>query len=295
MKLLDKKHHRLGVIFMILALLVYSAHGVNCFELSQPVVKESIVESIAGYSTNVSFAVLFQSRAVAFDRCEQVLPQAWRFGLSAVESVIDSRWADGVNMPANDGNLLFLYESDRHAEVTIDKKPHGYVGSPHFAQGICRLVFMTAQRMPIGKRYNQIELVPGGTLVTPLEKLWISKGIDKDKYLDEFSRRVFKTCDGGAFCVDLGCAQKILGCMKRHRENGLPMNNDAWDNQLYMEDVALNAREISEVVYWLWLRDGKEGKYPELSRRNPELFEPIGDISEFKTEIGHMLVARSKK
>ena len=61
------------------------------------------------------------------------------------------------------------------------------------------------------------------------------------------------------------------------------------------EIISLSQRELSEIVFWLWSRDGKAATYPELCRRHPELFEPIRGFNEFKSEIGQMLLAHGKK
>lgn len=110
--------------------------------------------------------------------------------------------------------------------------------------------------------------------------------------MSEFKARVFKMCDGGGFIVDYATALSLVG---ENVGTNARIVKKKWDRQIYLSDVILNAREISEIVYWLWHRDGKVSKYPELCKRHPELFEPISRLDDFKTEIGRMLVERSKQ
>ena len=298
MKHLDENKMSKEFLFFFCMLIFLCSCGAEKFRITAQQNKESVARSIIGYAANVSFAILYHPNRIAFDRCERVLPHAWRFGLSEVESIIDSRWADGIKMPLEDINLLFLYESDRCSNVGRGKQIHAYVGSPHFMPGICRIVFMTAQGKPIQERYSQQELMPGGVCVIPFEKFWSAKRISQNQFMETFSCHVFKICDGGAFTVEYGCAQRVLHNM-RHSAGSAALydepNKDSWNNQLYLNDVVLDGREISEIVFWLWSRDGKAATYPELCRRHPELFEPIRGFNEFKSEIGQMLLAHGKK
>ena len=296
MKLLGKMS-ALTLSFCFISGCAVDAQAVVAFRMTDSSIKESVVQSIQNYCQNVTFAILFDSKKLTFSRQNHILPQFWRFGLVAAESMIDSRWADGIPIPSLDQNLLFCYESDRHSKLDMNDDTINYCGSASFSLGMCRIFFMTPQRSIIESRYDAIELIPGGRVSTSLTK-FLSKDSNRDYYAGAFSNRVFKTCDGGAFSVDYKCAEKAL-------KDKLSLSEDEgqlcaiakreWDSQLYLGDVVLGGREISEIVYWLWKRDGKVGKYPELCKRHPELFEPISGLDDFKTEIGRMLVERSKQ
>ena len=272
-------------------------HAVTPFSAAASNIRESIVASIARYPTNVSFSVIYVL-PIHFHRCETVFPSAWRFGLQDVESIIDSRWADGLRVPEQERDLLFLYESNRHASIDMNFCPSEYFGAYAFELRSCRIVFLTWRGKPDRRRYDSRELVPGRQLEVPYEDFWRYKGIDKTMHLRAFRDRAFAMCDGGAFEVDYESAVRVVCAAKSTRAgcSALPEpDKKAWKSQSYDNDVELNSREISEIVYWLWKRDGKVGKYPELCKRHPELFEPISGLDDFKTEIGRMLVERSKQ
>lgn len=287
-----------GIVwFDIFWSLCTGVYAVTPFDSAASITKKSIVTSIERYPTNVSFSVIY-SLPIHFDRCEKIFPSAWRFGLVAVESSIDSRWADGLLFPVRERDLLFLYESNRHASIDINHWPSEYCGAYEFELGSCRIVFSTWRGAPDKKRYISRELIPCGELDVPFEQFWKSKGIDKAMHLRAFQERAFAMCDGGAYELDFESAMRVVRAVRSSRaDSGNISDPDkkAWKSQSYGNDVELNSREISEIVYWLWKRDGKVGKYPELCKRHPELFEPISGLDDFKTEIGRMLVERSKQ
>ena len=284
-------HMRNRFLFTLLCVLVsrYAA-GAMLFDTLESAMRESVVNSIERYATNVTFAITVKKPNIVA-RADSVIPFAWRFGLEETDSIVDSRLFDNIVPPAQEPGLLLVYESDRHTKVDLNHPPSGYVGSPIFEYGICRIVFLERQTTPIKERFSESDYVLNAEKV-PFERFFDVFSINRNNFMSEFKARVFKMCDGGGFIVDYATALSLVG---ENVGTNARIVKKKWDRQIYLSDVILNAREISEIVYWLWHRDGKVSKYPELCKRHPELFEPISGLDDFKTEIGRMLVERSKQ
>jgi len=268
------------------------SHGAVEFCCARDDIKSSIVDSMLAYPSNVTCAIT-SPNIVDFFRRDVALSEAWRFGLVCSETMFDSRFNDGLSIPQSDPSLVFFFESDRHAAIDVNHPVNAYAGSFVFNKGVCRLVFVTRQAEPIPDRFTGSDFTPHGSSGRSMESFFADYGPGREKLLREFRVRVFKICDGGSFVVSYDVS-------KRMAENRALMPTSSidkrkWSRAFYIDDIALNAREISEIVYWLWHRDGKVSKYPELCKRHPELFEPISGLDDFKTEIGRMLVERSKQ
>lgn len=249
--------------------------------------KDFVINAIMKFDSNFSVLQVNGSFEIGgvHQEAMRLLPYYSFWGLNAVKCV-DATRLDGSRETEE---ILFLYNSDisrnpTEATPEYDRngrivKRKGYVPCEVFISGLPNVVFAKKVSKPDVSRFTstrKFSSKEGAGHSCSYNKFFKEKGIDKDAFLSTFSNTVHKICDSGVFAIK-------------------PKQKKETVSNVIGEIISLSPREISEVVYWLWLRDGKEGKYPELSRRNPELFEPIGDISEFKTEIGHMLVARSKK
>ena len=278
-----------AIINLFVAASAFSACMATSFNQAPESVRQSIIKSITKYPSNTCFSVFFPSRnrKPLFCCADRVLPHAWKFGFRAGECIVDSRWADGKAIPKRDKNLIFVYSSSREQKLDMNDHSGEYIGTSLLSLSICKIFFMVTQDTPIWERYDPEEMVVGGVIEIPLEKFWREKGVDRENFLRQIASRAFVVCDGGAFSVDYPSARKIIQA-KNCSVTGEVRDDRDWR---LSEDINLNGREISEIVYWLWNRDGKGAKYSELCRRNPELFEPISKAEPYKTEIGRALAA----
>ena len=258
--------------------------------------KDSVVKAIKMFDNGVSLFLLegLSKKNEAFQKVPKILPYHSFFGLMAVvarEMKISKLTLDPKLEKAD---LFFMYNSDisRNPSATAPEydrrgprtKMKGYAPVEIFLPEEPRIVFATRvknpdiSRMSSSQRFSS-ESATGRSY--SYEEMFTKKHIDKGAFLSNFSNCVYKICDGGVFI-----AQQFVDYQReKHGKNA----------KVIGEIISLSQRELSEIVFWLWSRDGKAATYPELCRRHPELFEPIRGFNEFKSEIGQMLLAHGKK
>jgi len=287
--------------FLILCITIISADNNKCLAISfiEYPNKQFVVSKIAGFEDNVSLLLVdgISTNTNLLKRACKILPYYPFFGLTAVQKLKCS----SLDISTSYSDIVFLYRSDlsrNHSQIAPEYdragrlvKPKGYCPSELLFDSGPRLVFAERCFVPDATRMLKIKefSAQGGTgHVYSYDGIFKEKGIDKPCFLSNFSNTVYKICDGGLFAFN---NPNVSQCAN----DGRGFTIDDIKALLSKEIIDFSSREASEIVYWLWKRDGKVGKYPELCKRHPELFEPISGLDDFKTEIGRMLVERSKQ
>ena len=262
--------------------------------------KDCVVDAILQYPRGVEMFITKENPSEGgFSDYNNLFPGFWRYGLLAIKPQVSSE--DISQSSIGNYPVMFAYHSDRYENgrrgVQYDsqhyvKRHRYYLGNEWFGDGRLRIAFMTRQSAILTNRISKIKgfhKSSNGQIVTIKPKINL-----KSASTYALSNSVYKICDGGVFTAD----EK----MKKRMSFGSETTYFSSTNQTNMIDgfyaselISLSVCELSEIVYWLWHRDGKVSKYPELCKRHPELFEPISGLADFKTEIGRMLVERSKQ
>jgi len=266
------------------------------FSAASEDIKLSIVEGIGTFHTNVAFAIVrpMHGRQLReFHRfANSRLDMFSLFGLDAFSPIMtgcDQGLSGG-------GEVAFVYQSKKDVEsrgTWRSIKPSGeiYNGPNSFYDGAMKLLFMEQVTTPIAERFDASTaiMLKGRTLKPSFETAVEDLGIDKKKFDETFANDVFMRCFCGPFGIREETAKKILEHDVKDAELRTPNKRNAFRKLVY-----LDGREISEVVYWLWRRKGKAGEYAGFVKAHPELFEPIVDVSEFRTELGRRLLGTWK-
>jgi len=225
------------------------------------------------------------NKRIPFYRC---------FGLDAYYPKIVS---DVHATDATDNGLCYVYQSDPEFKTKNEWRPLGlgtqrvYNKFGSIDDAKMAIFFVEKVKSPKPERFRNETINFDGatsrkvTFETAVEDL----GIDKKKFDETFANDVFMRCFCGPFGIREETAKKILEHDVKDAELRTPNKRNAFRKLVY-----LDGREISEVVYWLWRRKGKAGEYAGFVKAHPELFEPIADVSEFRTELGRRLLGTWK-
>lgn len=263
--------------------------------------KKLVAADIMATGDDVGFAVAYESgRGYKWYKDETSLPLASSFGLAQANIIISSM-SNEIRM-TNGLVRCYIYESGEHLRRGhVDQSCDDYHGEPVFNDCVCRFALVKLQKTPMRSRFRPFRA--RSKLASPdlvdWDSVWdyeIRPGVkvfDKQQFLSVFSNNVYKV-SGGMFAVDMGVAKKIVTHDFR-RGCSAPAEGHCVATTPRLGNIAiLNGREISEVVYWLWNRKGKVDEYANFVKSHPELFEPIADVSEFKTELGKRLLGTWK-
>ena len=219
------------------------------------------------------------------------------FGTFGIFSGIIANTPDiaSVNI-APSGFATFIYDSEgQNREVWGWRPipsaigPAPYDGDAEYCDGRMRLEFLNKVSSPKAERFRNITVVlEGEKKQVTFESVIQDFHIDKAKFSRVFANQVYMRCPCGPFGVEDGVARNI----QAHDAAGVKPSVPRVPGGGSL--VSLNAREISEVVYWLWRRKGKTDEYAGFVKAHPELFEPIAGEEEFRTELGRRLIGTWK-
>lgn len=281
---------------------IYSSSSTNLlattdcsFSGSRHELKRSIVMGINSYPTNVLFAVAKPLRGRQLQEFHKLANLklhmfSW-FGLESFCPIIIGG-KDGGNIG---GEVAFLYKSRQAFSANDAWRPLGVVDEIYsrqnsFYDGVMKLLFIEQITKPIPERFDTATIVIEGRRWKPTFETAINDfNIDKTTFDEVFANHVYMRCQCGPFDIEDETAVNIAAHDARGMDTRATIGNAKSECR-----VSLNRREISETVYWLWNRKGKVDEYASFVKSHPELFEPIADVSEFKTELGKRLLGTWK-
>ena len=263
------------------------------YESAEVDIKTGIVHGIQNYPPDVEFAVIAVKTDLRslFKTARSQMPYFSSFGLRLASPVIT-----GFASTNNLDELLFIYDSEgQNREVwgwrpiSSAIGPAPYDGDAEYCDGRMRLEFLNKVSSPKAERFRNITVVlEGEKKQVTFESVIQDFHIDKAKFSRVFANQVYMRCPCGPFGVEDGVARNI----QAHDAAGVKPSVPRVPGGGSL--VSLNAREISEVVYWLWRRKGKTDEYAGFVKAHPELFEPIAGEEEFRTELGRRLIGTWK-
>ena len=265
------------------------------FSGSSQELKLSIVMGINSYPTNVLFAVAKPLRGRQLQEFHKLANLklhmfSW-FGLESFSPIM----IGGKDGGTIGSEVAFLYKSRQAFSANDAWRPFEaaneiYTRQNSFYDGVMKLLFMEQITAPIPERFDTATIVMEGRRWNPTFETAIDDfNIDKATFDEVFANHVYMRCQCGPFDIEEDTAANIGA----HDASGMDARASIGNTKPECR-VTLNRREISETVYWLWNRKGKVDEYASFVKSHPELFEPIADVSEFKTELGKRLLGTWK-
>ena len=263
--------------------------------------KQCVVADIVEVGGDCEFVVAYESGlGYRWYRDKTFLPLAASFGLAQANVIISSDTCE-IKMTNGLSRCYVYAAAERLGRDLNGPKGYGLRSATVFDDGVCRFVLVKPQKDPIQSRFRPFRArsrlatpaLIDGTSVWDYEIRPGVKVVNRRQFLSVFSNNVYKV-SGGMFAVEMDVAVKVVEHDFRRGFQSSETERRVARTPRFGDIIVLNGREISEVVYWLWRRKAKPDEYAHFVKAHPELFEPIADVSEFKTELGRRLLDARK-